>query len=152
MTEADVDMIMDANWDEFVPYKPASPKKPSHLTIGGSYFKIIGVTSTNLIVKTVPRDRIFIVLYDYWDPIKNNYKHITELNDEFAINPDRITNLILPNSHDSYFFTPVTFTNQLNGFQIHHLGNPNSEPNVFYVALSDIPVDVGEADVETMME
>ena len=61
--------------------------------------------------------------------------------------------------HVGYRFTPVVFKNQHKGFKIFYRVTPPAvtpttpiKSNFWYVALSDTPMEVGEKDVEMIME
>jgi len=117
------------------------------------------VNSTNLIVKNKSSGGILMASYDRWNNDVNSSPSTPGYGGEFIISTNRITDLFNGWVGVSYEFTPVSYTNQMVGFKIIHrwtgdppwdyvLNGPNILSNVFYVALSDTPVEVGEADVE----
>ena len=118
----------------------------------------VTITSTNLVIKYPPSgERGLMVSFDRWDFELNTYCFMPKPNEEFVINTNRTTELWHGWSGLEYKFTPVSYTNNLIGFRIDHTyeyeDDPNStrgksKTNTYYIALSDVPVEVGEADVE----
>jgi len=116
------------------------------------------INSTNLVVKYPPLpERKFMVHYDRWDYTINSCCYSPKHNEEVIITTNRISSLSDGYAGVGYDFTPVVFTNQLIGFRIDYSltvidqSLPEgfySTNNVWYVALSDTPVEVGEEDVE----
>ena len=78
-----------------------------------------------------------------------------ENNEALILTPDKETNLI--EYHSSYRLTPVSFKDKKKGFRIIDQFNAISFGdgiicNIGYVALSDTPVEVGDDDVEMILE
>ena len=94
--------------------------------------------------------------YDRWDYNIKSCCYTPGYDGEFNITTNRVTDLFNGWAGVSYEFTPVSFTNQMIGFKIRHIETLSGEfddknitsTNTFYVALSDTPVEVGEADVD----
>ena len=115
------------------------------------------VNSTNLIVKYPTSHLKLMAYYDRWDPIIKSTDYSPKNDEEFIITTNKITKLADGYVEVSYRFTPVVFTNKMVGFRINHTWlkdytvrefEQRYSTNVFYVALSDTPVEVGEEDVE----
>ena len=72
-------------------------------------------------------------------------------NEEIVLTPDK--EVRLSGSHANVFFTPVSFKNQMKGFRVRHdiLWGGSETKSVTYLALSDTPVQVGEEDVEMIL-
>ncbi|MCL2623313.1 MAG: hypothetical protein FWD31_06565 [Planctomycetaceae bacterium] len=123
------------------------------------WFSAASVNSTNIVIKYPPSGSGFLVSYDRCDYTINSYLYSPDDNEDYLVTTNRITQLSNGWIGVSYEFTPVSFTNKITGFKIVHrwtgdppwdyvLNGPNVLSNVFYVALSDTPVEVGEGDVE----
>jgi len=117
------------------------------------------INSTNFIVKYPTSHLKLMASYDRWDTEIKSTCYSPRNGEEFLITTNRITKIADGYLEVSYTFTPVSFTNQMIGFRIDHQyatkwdfnissGAVERTNQVYYVALSDTPVEVGEADVE----
>jgi len=120
------------------------------------------VNSTNLVIKHPSSGSKLTASYDRYDHERKTSFHWFNNNDEeYSIHTNRVTDLFNGDTGVSYEFTPVSFTNQMIGFKIVHswtgyppfiMNDLNLLSNVFYVALSDTLVEVGEGDVEKELD
>jgi len=119
----------------------------NELWVNHNWFDPVSVTSTNLIIKFHPHNRVFIT--------QKSTGRLSERNEELVLSQDRETELS-DGRHVRTVFTPITFMSQQKGFKIslilygagYGLGQTN---HVTYLALSDTPVKVGEDDVDMIM-
>ena len=109
------------------------------------------VSSTNLVVK-LQVGSFFVSQGD-----TRVGRHASEYieNDEMLIlTPDKETRF--SGRHGRALWTPISLKNNLKGFRIittfHWWPNPTTTNAIAYLALSDTPVEVGEEDVEMIME
>jgi len=110
-------------------------------------FDSVLVTSTNLLGKHHPSN--------YFWAIRRSSEQRDRLfhpGSVLVLTPDQETWV---SGRDAYMiFTPVSFKNHLKGFKglyiTHHFETKTN--NIVYVALSDTPIEVGEEDVEMIME
>ena len=115
------------------------------------WYASISVTSTNLVLEFRPdMPRVPIRLF----PQRRSRR--SDPNEKLVLFPDQKTSLAF-GRHGSTVFIPVAFKNQHKGFQILKIADLRSvgrdiTTNAMYVALSDTPMDVGEEDVESIME
>ena len=116
----------------------------------GTWFDVVSASPTNLTLKF--KGRFGIHQNDVW---RRTAEYIE--NDEmFILTPDQRTRFV--SRHASITLDPVSFRGQHKGFRITDRHNPPishwhlARTNFFYVALSDTPVQVGEDDVEMIME
>jgi len=117
----------------------------------------VTLTTSNLVLRTPADYASFVAAFDRWDYGINSYTYIPKLNEDFVITTNRVTELFRGHSHARYNFTPVSFTNNLTGFKIVYARIEGMQlyvslgkyfEDTYYIALSDTPVEVGEADVE----
>ena len=115
------------------------------------YFTAVTVTSTNLTLKFHSiGSGLMINRPEGFSRIRP-----LEYDKEFTLTPDRVT--VLSSFHYTLLFTPVSYKNQHAGFRItefidHHSFGGGEFINYMYLALSDTPIEVGEDDVDTIME
>ena len=121
-------------------------------------FEIVSVSSTNMTVKNVQNRHILTCHYRIQELGYNSFD--LEYNKELILIPDCIMEFSYEWS--AFFtFTPVTYENQMSGFQIldgygkQFIFDENETILVtnliHYIALSDTPIQVSEDDVEMIM-
>ena len=114
----------------------------------------VTVTSTNLSVRF--KEPWFFVMKDEDKPGYIHSADYIKNNMDLVLTPDD-KEVSLGQQHTRIDFTPVSYKNQLNGFKITHIlyGAPYGgikTNHIFYVTLSDTPIEVGENDVETIKD
>jgi len=122
----------------------------------------ITVTATNLTIGSVGMN--WMVMPDIDDPLRDlairRLQSYAENNEALVLTPTKRARLYQRGG--GYTFTPVTFRDNLAGFRIRGIFGGSSlqgdefvrtaHTNTMYLALSDTPVEVGEEDVEMIME
>ena len=107
------------------------------------------VTETHLFLKFPPHEFSQQIIQKEKDLVR-----WLEPNEELVLTPDQQTE-INDGRHAFRHFTPVTFKNKKKGFKIDSLyyeGDMFNITETAYLALSDTPIEVGETDVEMIME
>jgi len=121
-------------------------------------FESIIVTPTNLTIRFSEEGQGHRVSYpDHRISIPSRGTHdYVKKNEALVLTPDKRVNIF--EFHGCFAFTPVTFKNQGKGFRIMETFDARSlrgglmTNSIAYVALSDTPVQVGEDDVEMILE
>jgi len=113
----------------------------------------VTVTSTNLSIKF--KSAGLVVPDRPMRGMARRSADYAEKNEALVLTPDEETMLI--QRHASITFTPVSFKSQHKGFRIlqridHRSFGHEVRTNAMYLALSDTPVEVGEDDVEMILE
>ena len=120
-----------------------------------SFLETVTITSTNLALKYKSNvTSIRIVLFNLGEPEIIRSIHdstqfrMLERNEEFVVTPNRKT-ILTDSYHGATMFVPVFFKDQKKGFQIVKRVNWGGveKTNIMYIALSDVPIRVGEEDV-----
>ena len=112
-------------------------------------FDSVVVTSTNMVLKTSASLNSMWAIRVHGE--EDRRMPWLDRNEEIVLVPDK--EVSLSESHAGVIFTPVSFKNQMKGFRIHYaifFGGMETK-SVTYLALSDTPVQVGEEDVEMIL-
>ena len=119
---------------------------------GVGFFDSVMVSSTNLTLKFKDSDRLF-VREKQKDVPPYKTSRLPERGETISLIPDLETRLT-DGRHVSFIFIPVEYRQKQRGFKIIDVFRWN-EPktnSITYIALSDTPVQVGEDDVEMILE
>ena len=116
-------------------------------------FDAIIVTSTNLTFKLDSHPDISLWGFQFLGKERQGYRRLVP-NEELVLVPNQVVHI----ESRSYrlILTPVSFQNQSMGFRATQWrigsGSPKPTPTVAYIALNNIPMNVGEDDVEMTMD
>ena len=118
---------------------------------GDGWIDSASVTSTNIVVKFLPNQDSFSVKQN---DMRRRVLEYTENNEALQIAPDLETWFISRNSQ--VVFKPISFKNQYKGFRVIKMFVGDSAhgdvPVITYIVLSDSPVEMGEEDVDMVMD
>ena len=116
------------------------------------WFESVSVTQTNLSLKFIspPPIRCFVRQGN----VSRAAMELVENDEAWVLNLDQEARITI-GGHSRTVFIPVSFKNQQKGFKIiktsYWFPGPTVTNAIAYLALSDIPIEVGEDDVEMIM-
>jgi len=115
------------------------------------WFESVTISSTNLAVK-LQVGSFYVSQGDA--QVRRRASEYIENDDMLILTPDKETRFSV--RHGRALWTPISFKNNLKGFRIittsYWFPGPTVTNAIAYLALSDTPIEVGEDDVEMIME
>ena len=118
------------------------------------WYASVSVTSTNLVLE-FPLDKARLLVVQKRGGARES--HVSEHGEKLTLTPNCET-VLTDGHHVAKYLIPVEYKNKLRGFKIidefdaRSFGRDVMTNSIIYVALSDTPIEVGEEDVEAVIE